>query len=141
MNATAHTHNFRVALHDTDAAGVLFYANLFRHAHDAYERFMAAIGWPLDVMIRDGKLALPLVHAEADYRRPMRHGDQVQVAVTVTDIASARFTIGHRFADPTGELLASARTVHAAIDPNGGGRISLPPGLAEALQASRGAAG
>ncbi|MFP4063447.1 MAG: acyl-CoA thioesterase, partial [Halochromatium sp.] len=81
MTAANIEHRFRVALHDTDAAGVLFFAHLFRHAHDAYEAMMARIGWPLDGLIRERQLGLPLVHAEADYRRPMRHGDQVAVRV------------------------------------------------------------
>jgi 1,4-dihydroxy-2-naphthoyl-CoA hydrolase len=141
MSSASHTHGFRVALHDTDAAGVLFYAHLFRHAHDAYEAFMASIGWSLDAMIRGRELALPLVHAEADYRRPMRHGDQVQVAVTVADLARARFTIRYCFTAPGEELLASARTIHAAIHPDGGRPTPLPPGLAAALRASREPAG
>ena len=134
MNVAVHTHAFRVALHDTDAAGVLFFAHLFRHAHDAYEGFMADIGWPLDAMIRDRELALPLVHAEADYRRPMSYGQQVQVAVTVADIADGRFSIEYRFTDPEGALLASAHTVHAAVDPTRSRPIPLPPGLAAALR-------
>jgi 1,4-dihydroxy-2-naphthoyl-CoA hydrolase len=134
MNDVVHIHAFRVALHDTDAAGVLFFAHLFRHAHDAYEGFMTAIGWPLDAMIRDRELALPLVHAEADYRRPISHGQQVQIAVTVADIADGRFSIDYRFTDTSGAVLASARTVHAAVDPHRSRPIPLPPGLAAALR-------
>jgi len=33
-------YRFTVQLHDTDAAGRLFFAHLFRHAHDAYEALM-----------------------------------------------------------------------------------------------------
>jgi 1,4-dihydroxy-2-naphthoyl-CoA hydrolase len=134
MNDVVHIHAFRVALHDTDAAGVLFFAHLFRHAHDAYEGFMTAIGWPLDAMIRDRELALPLVHAKADYRRPISHGQQVQIAVTVADIADGRFSIDYRFTDTSGAVLASARTVHAAVDPHRSRPIPLPPGLAAALR-------
>ena len=134
LTSPAFSHDFRVGLHDTDAAGVLFYAHLFRHAHDAYEGFMTSLGWPLHAMIRAGELALPLVHAEADYRRPMRHGQPVRIEVAVTDIGSARFTVAYRFTDLTDELLASALTVHAAIDPARSRPIPLPPELAEALR-------
>jgi hypothetical protein len=44
-------YDFRVALHDIDAAGIMFYGHLFRHAHDAYEAFMGAIGFPLERII------------------------------------------------------------------------------------------
>ncbi len=109
-------HRFRVALHDTDAAGVLFFAHLFRHAHDAYEVWMAALGFPLDAMLRDGGLRLPIVDAEADYRRPLRHGDTVTVHLAVAETGDSAFTLDYRFLDATGALAASARTVHVGID-------------------------
>jgi len=92
------------------------------------------MGWPLEAMIRDGGLALPLVHAQADYRRPMRHGVEVRVAVRIAAIGTTSFTLDYGFTDRAGDLLATARSVHAAIDPNGSGSVQLPPDLAAALQ-------
>lgn len=108
-------HRFTIHLHDTDAAGILFFGHLFRHAHDALETFMTAIGIPLDRMIRDRQMLLPLVHAEADYRRPLRHGDAVRVLVTVLEIRRRSFAIGYRFINSSGEIAASARTVHVRV--------------------------
>lgn len=132
--AAGPTHRFRVALHDSDAAGVLFFAHLFRHAHDAYEGLMAHLGWPLDGLIRAGQLALPLVHAEADYRLPLRHGEWVSVALTVAAVSPRSFTLTYRFGTATGALAATARTVHAGIDPGRGEPIALPAALASALR-------
>jgi 1,4-dihydroxy-2-naphthoyl-CoA hydrolase len=128
-----YTTGFTVALHDTDAAGVLFFAHLFRRAHDAYEAFMAEIGWPLPGLIPDRALALPLVHAEADYLRPMHHGDQIQVEVQVQRVGRASFGIGYRLFDANGELAATAATVHACIRPADGAGVPLPQALVEAL--------
>ncbi|MCG6942926.1 MAG: acyl-CoA thioesterase [Thiohalocapsa sp.] len=125
-------HRFRVALHDTDAAGVLFFAHLLRHAHDAYEAWMAQLGFPLDAMLRDGGLRLPLVHAEADYRRPLRHGDAVTVRLGVAGVGGSAFTVAYRFLDAQGELAASARTVHVGVDANG--HRTLPDALRRAVQ-------
>jgi 1,4-dihydroxy-2-naphthoyl-CoA hydrolase len=94
--APAFEHRFRVALHDTDAAGVLFFAHLFRHAHDAYEAWMATLGFPLDAIVRDGELRLPLVHAEADYRRPLRHGEAVTVQLAVGEVRERSFVIDYK---------------------------------------------
>jgi 1,4-dihydroxy-2-naphthoyl-CoA hydrolase len=133
MSDPVFEHRFRVALHDTDAAGVLFFAHLFRHAHDAYEAWMASIGFPLNAMIRDGRLKLPLVHAEADYRRPIRHGDQVRVQLEVADVGERKFRLRYRFLTADTELVASAETVHAGI--NAAGRTGLPHDLVQALSA------
>jgi len=81
--ATRCQHRFEVHLHDTDAAGVMFYGHLFRHAHDAYEAFMAELGFPLARLIRAAQWHLPLVHAEADYEGAMCHGDHILVDVSV----------------------------------------------------------
>jgi 1,4-dihydroxy-2-naphthoyl-CoA hydrolase len=125
-------HRFRVALHDTDAAGVLFFAHLFRHAHDAYEVTMARIGWPIEALIRDRQLALPLVHAEADYRRPMRHGDQVDVALDLLSLGDRRFSLSYEFLIGA-QQVATAQSVHVAIHPDTGLSRTLPESLAAAL--------
>jgi len=132
--STPFTSGFIVALHDTDAAGVLFFAHLFRHAHDAYEAFMAEIGWPLPALIRDGELALPLVHAEADYLRPMRHGARVAIEVQVRRVGRTSFQIGYCFTDAAGEPAATARTVHACIRLADGRPEPLPAGLVKTLE-------
>lgn len=108
-------HRFTIRLHDTDAAGLLFFGYLFRHAHDAFEAFMDMIGFPVDLMIRDGRMLLPLTHAEADYRRPQRHGDAVRVLVSVLEIRRRSFSIGYRFINAQGEVAATARTVHVQV--------------------------
>ncbi len=127
--------SFRVSLHDTDAAGVMFFAHLFRHAHDAYEAFMTDIGLPLDALIRAGKTALPLVHAEADYQAPMRHGDRIDVEVRVADVARRGFRLSYRFLDATGQSAATALTVHVRVRPGTTGAEALPDELAAALRA------
>ena len=47
-----YNYHFTTTIHDIDAAGVLFFAHLYRHAHDAYEAFMSNIGFSLDEIIR-----------------------------------------------------------------------------------------
>ena len=134
MDTTApFEHRFRVALHDTDAAGVLFYGHLFRHAHDAYEAFMAARGCPLPGLLDSGAAALPIVHAEADYRRPLRHGEAVVVHLSVLATGSGSFRLGYRFVGEEGTERAVAQTVHAAIDPDDGRAVALPEALRGAL--------
>ena len=132
MTAPAFHHTFTVQLHDIDAAGILFYGHLFRHAHDAYEAFMATIGFPLHRLIQDGDCLLPLVHAEADYRQPMRHGELIQVQLSVKQIGDRAFTLQYRFGDESGREKARASTVHVHLGP-AGASAPLPQALVEAL--------
>jgi 1,4-dihydroxy-2-naphthoyl-CoA hydrolase len=133
MPCDSFPYGFRVPLHEIDAGGVMFFAHLFRHAHDAYEDFMAAIAQPLDRLIRDGPTLLPLVHAEADYRAPMRHGQTVTVHLCVAEVGVRSFTLSYRFTDESGRVLALARTVHAHAGPGRSSGAPLPAALAAAL--------
>ncbi len=130
MTTPSIEYRFFIRLHDTDAAGLLFFGHLFRHAHDAFESFMAEIGFPLDRMIQEGQALLPLAHAEADYRRPLRHGDQVRVLVRVLEIRRRSFAIGYRFMNLQGELAASASTIHVQVS----GDITPAAALSEPLR-------
>ncbi|MGB5833740.1 MAG: acyl-CoA thioesterase [Thiohalocapsa sp.] len=134
MSDQSFQYRFQIRLHDTDVAGVLFFAHLFRHAHDAYEVWMSELGFPLDRLIRDGELALPLVHAEADYRRPLRHGDRVCLSLAVAELGTGSFKIDYQFRTQDGELAAVARTVHVCIHPGHGLPHALPEALSNALR-------
>lgn len=127
-------YRFCVRLHDTDAAGVMFFAHLFRYAHDAYEACLSMLGLDLASLIAAGGPQLPLVHAEADYRAPLRHGDQVWVRVTLERLGNQSFTLGYLFAGVDGRERARARTVHVAMDPLLGGPVNLPSALRNALE-------
>lgn len=133
MQPSQFDYSFRIALHDTDAAGVLFFAHLFRHAHDAYERFMQHLGYPLATLIETGERHLPLVHAEADYQAPLRHGMQVHIRLQVARLGQHAFDLEYGFTTASGKTAARARTVHVCIDPSAGTPAPLPESLRAAL--------
>ncbi len=133
LHNPGYVHNFRVGLHDTDAAGVLFFAQLFRHAHEAYEAFMAHIGFPLPEMIRQGEYHLPLVSAQANYLAKISHGDDIQVTVQVAQISKRSFSMAYAFTVGRSKTAAHAKTVHVLIahpDQN----TAAPPVLPQALR-------
>jgi 1,4-dihydroxy-2-naphthoyl-CoA hydrolase len=125
-------YRFTVRLHDIDAAGVMFFGHLFRHAHDAYESVMAGLGLPLERLIR-ADVRLPLVHAEADYLQALCQADEIQVEVTCMTLGGSAFTLGYRFCDAEGALKATVRTVHVHLAPDGSGSAPLPPDIRSAL--------
>ena len=127
-------YRFTVRLHDIDAAGVMFFGHLFRHAHDAYEALMVGRGRPLAGLIQAG-VRLPLVHAEADYRQPLRHGEEIQVEVACEALGGSAFTLVYRFCDAGGVLRATARTVHVHLAADGAGSAPLPDEIRRVLGA------
>jgi 1,4-dihydroxy-2-naphthoyl-CoA hydrolase len=130
----AYSHLFRVRLHDTDAARVLFFSHLLRHAHDAYEGFLETLGFPLHDLIGNGDAAaavsLPIIQAQARYLGALRLGDRVTVELRVTELRRRSFALHYRFVDETGQTRAEAETVHCLAGPDTEG---LPAGLQAAL--------
>jgi 1,4-dihydroxy-2-naphthoyl-CoA hydrolase len=126
-------YRFQVRLHDADAAGVMFFAHLLRHAHDAYEAFMAAQGLSLASLIEQGT-HLPLAHCEADFLAPMRHGMDFRILLKAARIGQTSFVLNYAFHAQQGALMATAQTVHVAMAPETGEKTPLPPALRDALQ-------
>ncbi|BCB26252.1 1,4-dihydroxy-2-naphthoyl-CoA hydrolase [Sulfurimicrobium lacus] len=117
-------YRFQVRLHDTDHAGVVFFAHLFTHAHDAYEAFMASVGLGLGALIADG-VRLPVAHADADYLLPLHHGEEVAVTLAIAELGRTSFTVAYEFRCD-GELRARLRTVHVFLDTQSGRPADLP---------------
>ena len=85
----------RIAFHETDAAGVVYFANYFHLAEEAETHAMASLRC---VVTRDGYL-YPRVHAEADYHAPLHFFDEVAVHCNIVRIGSSsvhwKFNIFH----------------------------------------------
>jgi 1,4-dihydroxy-2-naphthoyl-CoA hydrolase len=128
-------YQFSVMMSSIDRAGVLFYPELFRHAHDAYEAFMAQLGQDLPGIFAAGDLHIPVVHAEADYLLPLTHGESVAVTVTAGGVGNSSFTIDCVFVDAQGRTAAKVRSVHVCIDPLSRQPAPLPAALREKLAA------
>ncbi len=127
-------YRFSVGMSSVDAAGLMFFPELLRHAHDAYEAFMRSLGHELRVVLTKGQYLLPVRHAEADYRHPMGLGAELLVHVGVSRVGRTSFTIVTRFVDANEQLCAHSRTVHVCVDPATGQPMALPDALRGALQ-------
>lgn len=123
---------YRVRLDDIDAAGVVFCARCVAIGHAAYEDALAAAGLPLPEVLRAGRIALPLVHVEADFKAPMRHGEDLTVTVTIAALSERSYSVLVGMAGAQGTA-ATVRQVHAAVDRASGQAIPLPAEVRAAL--------
>ena len=91
---------------DTDAAGVVYFANGLSLCHEAYE----------------ASLAVPITHASIDFFKPMFCGDRVMISLTPSLLTSASFQIKYELyfevTDSEKKAIAKALTKHICIDPN-----------------------
>ena len=104
------THRQTVRLSHTDAAGVIFYPRLLEMAHEAYEVFLDALGQPLAGALASGEPVAPIVRCEADYRKPMVLGAEVEIEITV-EPGYDNIDVREKISD----ILARLRPRHAEV--------------------------
>ncbi len=124
-----------VRLHDTDAAGILFFANQFIFIHDTYEELLRFFGFSIAAALRDGSFIVPIVHAESQYLKPLTVGDEITVAVQVAKIGETSFVLEYELLGSDGELVGKAKTVHVAVSKETQIKMALPEELRRALSA------
>lgn len=124
---------YTVKLHDTDAAGILFFANQFKIIHDVYEDFLARNGFAFRDRIERLDFFIPIVHAETDYRHPLTVGDTVEVALSIKQVGDSSFTLAYVLTFFDGTVVGNAETVHVTIDATTRAKISLPEQLRRKL--------
>ena len=119
-----------VRFQDVDAAGVLFFGRIFDYCHQAYEELIGSFGVDRAHYFAGADYLVPIAHAEADYRSPIRLGERVIVTIDVIRVGRASVRLHYRVAGPAAEdLRAEVMTVHAFVDRATMRPISIPEPL------------
>lgn len=123
----------RVYYEDTDAGGVVYYANYLRYMERGRTEFVRERGMSL-LGLLDLGYQFPVVRLEIDYRSPAVYDDLIRIETAVLEVGNASFTLGHqvvRVAD--GKLLTEAQVTLACIGP--GNKVRrLPAELSRILK-------
>lgn len=130
--ARVHAQDRVVAFQDVDAAGIVFYARVFDYFHDAYVDFLRDRGAPLESALLDGAWVAPLTRAEAEYLRPLRFGDEIEVIVAAIELDETEYAVEYRL-EHEGRVAAVGRTRHVSVDPETFRRAPVPEVLRHAL--------
>jgi 1,4-dihydroxy-2-naphthoyl-CoA hydrolase len=117
---------------DTDAAGVVFFANYLAICHEAYEEALGAAGIELKTFFADTGTVVPITKSEAEYLRPLACGDKVRVTVRPEWLTEATYAVRYEITrlGPVEKLAARVRTEHVCIATQSRERHPLPPQLA-----------
>jgi len=83
----------RVYWEDTDAGGVVFYANYLKFFERARTEWLRALGLSQQRMLRDEGLMFVVAGTSVRYLRPARLDDMLQVTVRVTSAGRASLDV------------------------------------------------
>lgn len=110
-----HRHLVRVYWEDTDAGGVVFYANYLKFFERARTEWLRALGFGQQRMKDDTGLMFVVSHTAVDYLQPARLDDELELTVAVRHAGRASITIAQQ-ALRDGVLLARGEIRIGCVD-------------------------
>jgi len=113
-------HRFALSVYfeDTDAYGIVYYANYLKFMERARSDMIRAVGVDQSAELRASGSAYAVVEVDIRYRKPGRLGDDLIVVSTVDAVHAASVHIQQRVMRGTQEL-TSARVIAAFLDGEG----------------------
>lgn len=106
--------NSVINFYDCDPAGIMFYANILKICHQAFESFILSFNLSFDYF-SDKNLAFPIIHCEANYDLPIKFKDKIFVEIKVTQLKTSSFEISYLIKNEYENILASVKTVHICV--------------------------
>lgn len=130
------TYQRTVRFGDTDAAGVVYFANVLSMCHEAYEAALIEAGINARSFFRGDVLAVPIVHGAVDFHQPMYCGDQLGIRVMPQATAASEFEVRYEvWLEGHDRPASQALTRHVCIDRKTRQRRVLPSILQQWLGA------
>jgi tol-pal system-associated acyl-CoA thioesterase len=123
----------RVYYEDTDAGGVVYYANYLKFMERARTEWLAALGFPLAAFERTHGLLFVVHRVEIDFLRAASLNDALGVTVEVLDRGACRLTLRQAIRR-AGETITDARVELVCIDAQSRKPRRMPPALGAALE-------
>jgi acyl-CoA thioester hydrolase len=130
-----HRWPIRVYYEDTDAAGIVYYANYLKFAERARTEMMRSAGSSHSEMIDTYDTAFAVSRCEVDYLKPARLDDLLSVETRVLNVGAAVVNLDQRV-QREGELLARLKIRIACLNRKGRPQ-RLPEPVRAALTAYR----
>lgn len=128
----AHIFPVRVYYEDTDAAGIVYYANYLRYAERARTELLRLLGTEHAAIRAHDGVAFAVRRCEIDYAKPARLDDRLEVRTVVTRVGGASLE-AEQTVMCCGEAIVTVWVRLACMD--GDGRPArLPRPLKQALE-------
>ena len=131
----------RVEFSDTDMAGIMHFANFFRYMEETEHAFFRSLGLSVHMEESGALISWPRVHAECDYKVPLRFEDEFEVRLTVREKRDKALVFDFQFCKPDSEVefaRGSVTAVCVAVDREARTMkaVSIPPAISQRIEAA-----
>jgi acyl-CoA thioester hydrolase len=142
------SHRLEVRFRDCDAMGHTnnaVYLTYLEQARFAHWRSLRGFGNPPALSERqrvDGQTppempGVILARVEADYKRPSRYGDMLEVRLTIAEIGRSSFRYEYEIVNEQGETVLTAKTVQVMFDYAANRPVAIPEAVRALLVPDR----
>jgi len=136
MPQPVHSTSCRVLYGDTDAAGVVYYANYLRFFEKGRTEYMRDLVLTTYREVESRGLLLPVIECYSRYKAPAAYDDLLTIETSLAELKNVSCRFNYRiYRDESNDsrtLLARGYTVHASV--NRDGKLTkLPAQLLEKL--------
>lgn len=124
----------RVYYEDTDAGGVVYYANYLRFFERARTEWLRNLGFEQDRLLQDTGIAFAARSVEVEYLKPARLDDMLDVVSRIDSLGRAQIVFAQRI-ERGGEILVETKMRIASFDPKRGKAVAMPKPIHEKFKA------
>lgn len=123
----------RVYYEDTDAAGIVYYANYLKFAERARTEWLRSVGGEQEKLRREQGLGFVVARAEVDFKKPARLDDLLSIETSLQQVGKVHMTMQQKVKKDDAilvELLVKIACVSESGKP-----AAIPEQLLQALSA------
>ena len=128
-----HVFPVRVYYEDTDAGGIVYYANYLKFAERARTEMLRLIGRQQFDMLREDGIGFTVRSCQADYLAPARLDDVLEIRSTVTEVQGASMRMSQRIW--RGDRLLCDLRFRIAVMNRHGRPVRIPKDIRHGLEA------
>ena len=123
----------RVYYEDTDAGGIVYYANYLKYMERARTEWLASLGCELSALERVEGIVFVVHRVEIDYRIPAKLGEKIDATLALVELHRARMIVAQDVVRGD-DLLTQARVALACLDRENWRPTRIPASLHERLE-------
>lgn len=128
---TPFVHSVRIYWEDTDAGGVVYYANYLKFMERARTEWLRSMGFEQQLLREIYGVVFVVRRVEIDYLSPARLDDLLEISTLPTEWTRTRLTVAQEITADT--LLTRAKVQMVCIDPAIFKPVKIPEPLLEKL--------
>ncbi|MGL5631941.1 MAG: tol-pal system-associated acyl-CoA thioesterase [Azovibrio sp.] len=123
----------RIYYEDTDAAGVVYYANYLRFFERCRTEWIRTLGYDQSQLAREHGIAFVVKHVSTDYHKPARLDDALDIGLKVEKLGRAQIVF-HQYARRGDEILVTGTVQIVCVEPTKMKATPIPGWLCKQLE-------